>query len=205
MREIKTLSDITINDWLFIQSLQGDDNYIKKEIIKYFNLNKLSISETDTFLLNLDNVIKNIPSEIPLTLRFKYEGVEYGFIPNLNNITTAEWLDIDGLSDNVVEMMSILYRPIVKKGKWFWRDKYQIEEYKESHNRFGELPVDILLGAIFFLISLRETLSEILNIYTLQMQVKAIKSSEITLQQKQHFLNNITGIIYSTSQQMKVT
>lgn len=205
MREIKTLSDITINDWLFIQSLQGDDNYIKKEIIKHFNLNKLSISETDTFLLNLDNVIKNIPSEIPLTLRFKYEGVEYGFIPNLNNITTAEWLDIDGLSDNVVEMMSILYRPIVKKGKWFWRDKYQIEEYKESHNRFGELPVDILLGAIFFLISLRETLSEILNIYTLQMQVKAIKSSEITLQQKQHFLNNITGIIYSTSQQMKVT
>jgi len=205
MREIKTLSDITINDWLFIQSLQGDDNYIKKEIIKHFNLNKLSISETDTFLLNLDNVIKNIPSEIPLTLRFKYEGVEYGFIPNLNNITTAEWLDIDGLSDNVLEMLSILYRPIVKKGKWFWRDKYQIEEYKESHNRFGELPVDILLGSSFFFMNLRETLSEILNIYTLQMQVKAIKSSEITLQQKQHFLNNITGIIYSTSQQTKVT
>lgn len=203
MRKIEKLSDITISDWIFIRSLQGSEKEIRKGLIEYFNLNDLNISETDIFLTNLKNILENKPEEMPLTLKFKYEGVEYGFIPNLKEMKTGEWIDSDDLGDNIIELMSILYRPIAKKGKWFWKDTYEIEKYKESHDKFGDLPVDIYLGASFFFLNLGKTLLEISNIYTLRLQIEAVKKVEVTSQQKQDLLSNITGTIYSISQPTK--
>lgn len=202
MRKIEKLSDITINDWLFIKSLTGSEKEVRKKLIEYFNLADLNISESDIFLTNLKDILENKPEEMSLTLKFKYDGVEYGFIPNLKEMKTGEWIDSDDLNDNIVELMSILYRPIVKKGRWFWKNTYEIEKYKESHDKFGDLPVDIYLGASFFFLNLGKTLLEILNIYTLQLQIEVVKKAGVTSLPKPDLQNNTTGTTYSTSQPM---
>lgn len=48
------------------------------------------------------------------------DNVEYGFHPNLEEITLGEYADIEtymknGIEDNLPKLMSVLYRPITEK------------------------------------------------------------------------------------------
>ena len=83
---------------------------------------------------------------------FKMRGIEYGFIPNLDEITQGEYVDIDtyvGNWDNMHRAMAVLYRPITQKQY----NRYSIEEYKGS-DVYAEVmknaPVDVVLGAMVF-------------------------------------------------------
>jgi hypothetical protein len=84
--------------------------------------------------------------------RFKMGGVEFGFIPNLENITQGEFVDLDTYISDWQEMhkaMAVLFRPITKKVN----DKYQIEDYNGSIT-YSEVmkhaPLDVVLGATVF-------------------------------------------------------
>jgi len=67
---------------------------------------------------------------------FERDEVEYGFLPNLDEITLGEWADIehnikDGLEKNIHKIMSVLFRPITsKEGKL-----YSVEAYKDGKQR----------------------------------------------------------------------
>tara|TARA_R100000655_G_scaffold71210_3_gene109610 strand:- start:219 stop:866 length:648 start_codon:yes stop_codon:yes gene_type:complete len=67
-----------------------------------------------------------------LNTQITIDDVDYGFHPNLKDMTMAEFVDLDNyLQDvwkNIHRVMAILYRPITKsKGK-----KYAIEDYDSS-------------------------------------------------------------------------
>ena len=78
--------------------------------------------------------------------------VEYGFIPNLEEISLGEYVDIDESINDWEKMhttMAVLYRPIKSRRK----DKYNIEEYEgtsDSEHRMKGLTMDVVLGALFF-------------------------------------------------------
>ena len=63
-----------------------------------------------------------------LVTKFRLDGVEYGFIPDLNELSFGEYIDLDtylGDWENIHTAMNVLYRPInSKKG-----DRYTIQEY----------------------------------------------------------------------------
>ena len=81
--KIESLMDLTIEDYLMITSLNGkDEDFIKKEMLRYFNLGHLSIVEAEDFMNNLGNILK---TDAKFIQRFELNGVEYGFIPNLLN------------------------------------------------------------------------------------------------------------------------
>lgn len=195
MRKIEKLGDLTISDYLFMTSLSGDGKVVRRRLVDYFELGDCDADLSAKYLNNINNILESISEdESYLTLKFKYEGVEYGFEPNLRDIKTSVWLDID-INDDPVELMSILYRPIVKKFNWWSKKTYAIEKYKGSHGKFKDLPLDIYIGCTFFFLNLRKTLLELLNIYTLQTQMEAVKQKDLTLAQKQLLMSNITGII----------
>jgi hypothetical protein len=84
--------------------------------------------------------------------RFKMGGVEFGFIPNLEEMTQGEFVDLDTYISDWQEMhkaMAVLFRPITKKVN----DKYQIEDYNGSIT-YSEVmkhaPIDVVLGATVF-------------------------------------------------------
>ncbi len=88
--------------------------------------------------------------------RFKMGGVEFGFIPNLDEMSTGEYMDLDTYItdwDTMHNAMSVLYRPITNK----LGNKYQIEEYKGSvtyADVMRHAPLDVVLGAMVFFYNL---------------------------------------------------
>jgi hypothetical protein len=99
-------------------------------------------------------------TECKLQRIFKLGETNFGFIPNLDEISLGEFSDLDnyfGKVDKMHNIMAILYRPITDK----FKDKYQIEEYNGSHTYCDAMkfaPVDVVLGAMVFFYNLSNDL-----------------------------------------------
>ena len=128
-------------------------------------LNKL---DTETFIAIRNDLMSFVGNtEVDLVQKFTYNGVEYGFYPNLSKIEYGAYVDISKLNTTEIttewaKVMAILYRPITKtKGKL-----YEVLPYtgEESSDLFMELGMDIHFGAWFFFINLSlELLSDTPN------------------------------------------
>jgi hypothetical protein len=86
--------------------------------------------------------------------RFKLGGVEFGFIPDLEDMTFGEYTDLDtyiGDWENMHKAMAVLFRPITKKGL---NNTYEIEKYNGSitySDVMKHAPLDVVFGAnVFF-------------------------------------------------------
>ena len=104
---------------------------------------------------HLNNIFKK---EYKLQTQFTLNNVTYGFIPSLDEITLGEYIDLDTyLNDwkNIHKAMCVLYRPVTKS----FAGKYSIKEYdSETSDVFLNCPMDIVLGALSFFLSLSEEL-----------------------------------------------
>ena len=95
--------------------------------------------------------------------RFKMGGVEFGFIPNLEDISFGEYTDLDTYLNDWTQMhkaMAVLYRPIKKNGL---NGTYEIEKYNGSitySDVMKHAPLDVVLGANVFFYNLS---NELLN------------------------------------------
>lgn len=91
------------------------------------------------------------------------DGVEYGFEPNLSQMSYGAYVDISkyeslAIDDKWSEIMSILYRPVKKKqGKL-----YEIESYKGEidKEKFLKVGMDVHFGTLFFF---KNLLMDLLN------------------------------------------
>jgi hypothetical protein len=109
--------------------------------------------------------------------RFKMGGVEFGFIPNLDEMSTGEYMDLDNYItdwDTMHNAMAVLYRPITNK----LGNKYEIEEYKGSityADVMRHAPLDIVLGAMVFFYNLgNDLLSSTINYLENNQEVQNI-------------------------------
>jgi len=106
-------------------------------------------------------------TELPLQRFITIDGVEYGFEPNLSNISYGAYLDITKwdtfqIDDNWAKIMSILYRPVLHKTSGL----YEIHSYTGNiyDEKFLNVTMDIHFGALFFFVRLLTALpSAILN------------------------------------------
>jgi hypothetical protein len=114
-----------------------------KDIATIKHKDVASITSTIGALFNANH--KHIPT-------FKMDGIEYGFIPNLDEITQGEYVDLDtyiGDWDEMHRAMAVLYRPIIKQVG----HRYLIEEYEGSEKYCDKMkgaPVNVVLGAMVF-------------------------------------------------------
>lgn len=198
MRKIETLMDITIEDFLKITNLQStDDAFIRKELIKHFKLEDMNVVDFESFLNGLHLILKQ---DAKFINRFTLNGVDYGFVPNLDNIKTKEWVDIDLYQadpQSIHKLLSILYRP-VKKQKWYHRlfnkDRYEIEDYNGSHNDFLRAPIEIYLGMMVFFYRLKKELLITTNTYTQKQMLAQVKMNFLDTHQKLSLLKSLDGI-----------
>lgn len=95
----------------------------------------------------------------PLVQRFTMNGVEYGFIPELDDMTLGEYIDLDTYISDIDSLqvaMNVLYRPIVDKHK----HKYTIKDYDPTtKNAMLNMPLDAVLSSMFFFLNLGMDLS----------------------------------------------
>lgn len=98
--------------------------------------------------------------------KFTIDNTEFGFIPNLDDITSGEYMDIDTyITDwsNMHKAMAVLFRPIIKKGS----GKYNIVDYNGT-NEYAEImkrmPLSAVMGSMVFFYHLgNELLKSILT------------------------------------------
>jgi hypothetical protein len=96
--------------------------------------------------------------------RFEIDGVKYGFFPKWEELTFAEFVDMDTIStkkqDQLLDLLhilaSIMYRPIIeeKSEHDFKIEKYDVNSMKERAELFKKkLDIRFILGAQFFFIN----------------------------------------------------
>jgi hypothetical protein len=123
---------------------------------------------------------------------FKLAGKKFGFIPDLENMSFGEYVDLDEYLkdiDNWHRAMAVLYRPVTKEVKGL----YQIEDYKGS-DQYAEVmkfaPLDVVLGSMVFFYNLS---NELLNAMIAYLQHQVTEHSE-TLVENSNSLTNGDGI-----------
>lgn len=159
IKEIK-IDDITLGDY---QKIMIKEDVKEEDFLKCFlkltqkELNKLTQAEVDVHLSDIKTFLESEPE---LTTNFKLNGVNYGFIPKLDDITYGENLDITkyiGEYGSMHKAMAVLYRPISQR----IGDRYLIEEYTSSYiyaEKLREMPLRVALGALVFFYNLTNEL-----------------------------------------------
>jgi len=150
------LNEITLKQYkkfISIGENNQDPNFIQAKMIEIFcgvshkfaTLMKYSDVEEITGMIN-----KLLIQQPKLVNTFKMDGIEYGFIPDLDDMTLGEYIDLDtytGDNNNIEVAMNVLYRPIVTKLK----NKYVIEKYNpDNRDKMLNMPMDAVVSSLFF-------------------------------------------------------
>jgi hypothetical protein len=123
-------------------------------------LGEIDRMKATDFTEQIELITEALDKESIFTPTFKLEGVEYGFIPNLDNISYGEnrdMVDYVGEWATMHKAAAVCYRPIKQKLK----DKYLIEDYKgtaETCEIMRDMPLDIVQGMNVFFYNLTNDL-----------------------------------------------
>ena len=196
------LSEISLKQYqkfLKLQDSNKDSYFLQCKMIEIFcnldakNVRMLKVGDANKVVDVLNNMFEKKPD---LTRTFKIDGVEYGMIPDLDNISLGEYIDLDTyISDwqNMQIAMNVLYRPIKDK----IGDKYTIVDYDvDAKEKLEFIPMDIVLGSIFFLYNLGIELSMVMVDYLENPQMDNLMHQQI-LQE------NMDGIKASSQASLK--
>ena len=122
---ISKWSDVTLEKWLKLIGLETGSktkeaqetiaalSNIPKQLIK-----ELSIKDVAVIMSKVAELQQGQDSSLRRFI--KINEVEYGFHPNLDDITLGEYADIEtfiknGIDNHLPELMAVLYRPITER------------------------------------------------------------------------------------------
>ena len=156
MRVPQNLSEITI--YKYIKAIDIIENEDVELVVMLRLLNLFSgksleqlveypLTELDK---NYQHIAKILNEKPKFQKTFFLDGKEYGFIPNLEQMKSGEYIDLtNNLGKDIIASMAVMYRPITRK----FKDVYDIEKYNGTDNKeiFKNAPISLSLGAqVFF-------------------------------------------------------
>jgi len=186
-QELKDIKLKTLMEWFKIAPKETVTFFHKQKCTSIFLNVPLNI--VDTFpKKEVDKIYDTIfkilnDKEVKEQRRFKFNGQEFGMIPNFEKMTSGEFMDLStyiGDWSKMNKAAACLFRPITisKFNKSLKVEQYLIEEYKGSSTYEVEMlniSADKMLGAIFFLTRSFKLLSKDTTAYILK-QLKSDKS-----------------------------
>jgi len=215
------LADIKLEQYQkYVKVLDGIDKEAE-EAADFINLKALEIFcglelkesyklPMKSFEAVLEAIANCLQEPTPLVKRFWFRGsngteVEFGMIPDLNNISFGEYIDLDRYISDWTQMhkaMAILFRPITaKKGEF-----YEIEEYEGSDKYAGymlHMPANVAIGALVFFYRLGmklskhtmdSSLSEMNEEQRLQVEKRFLEANGVGIN---HFMHSLEGMLQS--------
>tara|TARA_R110000744_G_scaffold37582_2_gene86017 strand:- start:5964 stop:6611 length:648 start_codon:yes stop_codon:yes gene_type:complete len=103
-----------------------------------------------------DEILEILNTQIPFNTKFTMDGIEYGFIPDLQAMSLGEFIDLEqGLSNpkEFHKAAAVMYRPILKS----FGDLYTINGYEasmEAHELMKQAPIGVISASIVFFYSI---------------------------------------------------
>ena len=193
MKEVKLTipdnwSDITIGTYQKYVEIQQGKGSEKNKIVKSlallcntspFIVKKMAYKDLLEIMAIIKNMIDTEPNQEEFRKVFKFKDEEYGFCPNLSNISTGEYIDLENYCKEPIEnlhiIMSILYRKInFSRGERYSIEDYNPDEFKEE--LFKDCPMDIALNCLGFFLTLGSELAKISHNYLQALQTKQQKA-----------------------------
>ena len=199
------LNEITLGQYqkyLKVQEENEDETFISQKMIEIFcnvelkYVMKMKWSDVQEITRTL---IEMFDKKDKFTKIFTLDNVQYGFIPNLDEISFGEFVDLDSYLQDWQEMhnaMNVLYRPIDIQV----RGRYNIKEYDGKQNdTLKDMPLSIALGAVFFLLNLGKELSQVMMDYLQRGVLKEDSALKEGLQKNgvgiHHFTKQLKGML----------
>ena len=192
---INSWNDVTLEKWAKLITMDSKSKSkealdtisllsdIPKKLIKELGINDVS---------NILNKIAELQKDAKGKLRriIEIDNVEYGFHPDLSEITLGEYADIEtyiqaGIEKNLPKMMAVLYRPIVEKnGKHYSITAYNGSEVRMRAEKFKKMKAKDVHSSLVFFWTLGNELSKILPLYLTERANQMIQSLQATSSQK---------------------
>lgn len=178
--ELKEISLAKYQAFLTVSNNNDDSEFLQQKMVQIFcgidlkDVAQIRYKDVNDITESIGKMFTQEHKHVPT---FKLGGVEFGFIPNLDEITNGEYIDLEKYLSNWDDMhkaMAVLYRPIKERLK----DKYTIEPYQGSIT-YSEVmkyaPLDAVLGSVVFFYNLGNALlSSTLNYLENNKEVQSI-------------------------------
>lgn len=185
-----SLNDIKLSQYQkFIRTTKDseDEKFIARQMVGIFCdlpdsvIGNIKAKQYDELVSDITKVLQE-PATFKQT--FKLDGIEFGFIPNLDDITVDEKADLDMYYQDLQTLdkaMAVLFRPISTKTKL----GYLIEDYDENYQYMGkglDVTLDIAFGANVFFSTLTSDLMNYIQRFTVEQVERNPKAYEILAQ-----------------------
>ena len=151
--------ELTVEQYQKFLKVEGDETFMTLKALEIFANIPLKVAHAmraDDILDISQHILSIVGGKHPLVRRLFFRGREYGFVPNLEEMSFGEYIDLDSYlsdMDMLHKTVGVLYRPITEsKG-----DYYEIAEYKGTDG-YADFPLDVALGATLFFYRLRRKL-----------------------------------------------
>lgn len=196
-----SLNEISLKNYqsfIAMQEASNDEEFIAQKMIEIFcnvtlkDIVKIKLSSLNELIAHFATLFAEQPK---FTNTFKIGDTEFGFIPELEEITYGEYVDLESSLGNwqtFHKAMAVMYRPIKRRIK----DKYDIQEYqanKDMQELMRYAPMDVCLSASLFFWNLgNELLPAILNY--MEKEMKKNPEALMTFQKQLNLQNNGDGI-----------
>lgn len=178
--ELKEISLAKYQAFLTVSNNNDDSEFLQQKMVQIFcgidlkDVAQIRYKDVNDITESIGKMFTQEHKHVPT---FKLGGVEFGFIPNLDEITNGEYIDLEKYLSNWDDMhkaMAVLYRPIKERLK----DKYTIEPYQGSIT-YAEVmkyaPLDAVLGSVVFFYNLGNALlNSTLNYLETNQEVRNI-------------------------------
>ena len=206
-----SINEVTLGQYqkyLKIAENNPEGNFLDAKMIEIF----CGIPLSDSYKLKMSSaaaivdIITELLNQTPKhTERFKLNGIEYGFIPDLDEMSLGEYIDLDNNVSSWEQMhvaMNVLYRPI-KASKV---GKYNIEEYDVKNPEvMKDIPLGAAIGAVFFFLNLGMELSKhTIHSSSNQTEMEAIQE-QLTSEQSGVGINQFMGSLTEILQNLKIS
>jgi hypothetical protein len=149
------LNDIPLIRMQEYEQLPKDMDEFEKTIQAVSIFCNISIKEVKAMPMDALNkvvsiLMKALNDKPKFEATFELNGIKYGFVPNMDELTTGEFIDIENYNNkgDMYKTLSVLYRPINVEGQG---GRYDIEPYNGKINEeFKMIPSGIAYGSMVF-------------------------------------------------------
>ena len=205
----QTLKDVHLDTFIqFAKIDTKDEQELKHRAFSLLlglnidTIKSLDFKHTDILINELNTLLSDKPKQ---QLTFEIDGVKYGRIPNMENLSFGEYYDLDGYitplfegevkHEEAFKFMSVMYRPIVDEVKGL----YSIKPYtgNEDWHVMKKAPTNAYLDTVGFFLNLNKELSMALRTY-LQGEATQI-AHEQSLEELGDGMGALTTLLEATS------
>jgi hypothetical protein len=195
---LKEISLKRYQSFIAMQEKSNDEEFIAQKMIEIFcditlkDIVKIKLTSLNELIGHFTALFAEQPK---FQSTFKIKNMEFGFIPELEEITFGEYVDLDSSLNNwqtFHKAMAVLYRPIKRR----IGEKYEIEDYNPNPDmqdlmRFA--PLDVCIAASLFFWNLEKELVPATLNY-LEAEIRKNPEALMTFQKQLNLQNNGDGI-----------